>query len=61
MTGMSFHSKGYGGHRRDPEQVKRHHRHARHRGSQGHGLSGSDLSNGLLSKRGFLHLKEVGV
>jgi len=23
MTGMSFHPKGYGGTRRDPEQVKR--------------------------------------
>ena len=30
MTGMSFHPKGYGGHRRDPEQVKRDGWHEQH-------------------------------
>lgn len=30
MTGMRFAPKGHGGHRRDPEQVKRDGRHEQH-------------------------------
>jgi hypothetical protein len=30
MMGMRFHPKGYGGHRRDPEQVKRDGWHEQH-------------------------------